>query len=104
MKELEIYEQNKRQNMSKEEEIKYYNNLMKIIEKIFTDNYDTSNMDNGEYQIIKTEKMNITLTTLQNQNIDTNQNMTTIDLGTCENLLRNYYNLSNNETLYMKKI
>ena len=103
MKELEIYEQNKRQNMSKEEEIKYYNNLMKIIEKIFTDNYDTSNMDNGEYQIIKTEKMNITLTTLQNQNIDTNQNMTTIDLGTCENLLRNYYNLSNNETLYMKK-
>ena len=60
-------------------------------------------MDNGDYQIIKTEKMNITLTTLQNQNIDTNQNMTTIDLGTCENLLRNYYNLSNNETLYMKK-
>ena len=56
-------------------------------------------MDNGDYQIIKTEKMNITLTTLQNQNIDTNQNMTTIDLGTCENLLRNYYNLSNNETL-----
>ena len=60
-------------------------------------------MDNGEYQIIKTEKMNITLTTLQNQNIDTNQNMPTIDLGTCESLLRNYYNLSNNETLYMKK-
>ena len=30
--------------------------------------------------------------------------MTTIDLGDCENLLRYYYNISINETLYMKKI
>ena len=28
--------------------------------------------------------------------------MTTIDLGDCENLLKNYYNISVNETLYMK--
>ena len=30
--------------------------------------------------------------------------MTSIDLGECEILLRNYYNLTNNETLYMKKL
>jgi hypothetical protein len=30
--------------------------------------------------------------------------MTSIDLGECEILLRNYYNLTNNKTLYMKKI
>ena len=30
--------------------------------------------------------------------------MTTINLGECETLLRNYYNISSNETLYMKKI
>ena len=35
---------------------------------------------------------------------DVNKNMTTIDLGECETLLRNHYNLTNNETLYMKKI
>ena len=35
---------------------------------------------------------------------DLNQNVTTIDLGDCENKLRNYYNLSSNETIYMKKI
>ena len=29
--------------------------------------------------------------------------MTTIDLGTYENSLRNYYNITNNETIYMKK-
>ena len=30
--------------------------------------------------------------------------MTSIDLGECETLLRNFYNISDNETLYMKKI
>ena len=29
--------------------------------------------------------------------------MSTIDLGDCERLLRNYYNLTNNETIYLKK-
>ena len=103
MKELETYEQNKKQNMSKEEKIDYYNSIIKIIEKSYTDNYDTSKLDNGEDEIIKTEKINVTLTTLQNQKNNINQNMTTIDLGTCENSLRNYYNITNNETIYMKK-
>ena len=103
MKEQETYEQNKKQNMSKEEEIDYYNSIIKIIEKSYTDNYDTSKLDNGEDEIIKTEKINVTLTTLQNQKNNINQNMTTIDLGTCENSLRNYYNITNNETIYMKK-
>ena len=30
--------------------------------------------------------------------------MSTIDLGDCEKLLRNHYNLTNNQTIYMKKI
>ena len=30
--------------------------------------------------------------------------MSTINLGACENLLKNYYNFSSNQTLYMKKI
>ena len=30
--------------------------------------------------------------------------MSSIDLGDCENLLRYYYNLTNNQTIYMKKI
>ena len=30
--------------------------------------------------------------------------MSTIDLGDCEKLLRNYYNLTNNQTIYMKKL
>ena len=30
--------------------------------------------------------------------------MSTIDLGDCEDLLRIHYNLTDNQTIYMKKI
>ena len=93
------------ENLSKSEEIKYYDNILKIIEKGFiSENYDTSNIDNGNDEIINTEKLIITFTTTQNQKNNINNNMSTIDLGECEILLRNFYNISNNETLYMKKI
>ena len=74
--------------MSKEEEIEYYDNIIEIIEEKFTDNYDTSNMDKGEDELIETEKMTITFTTPQNQRNNINNNMSTIDLGECETLLR----------------
>ena len=90
--------------MSKEEKIKYYDNLLKIIEDEFTENYDTSKIDNGEDEVIKTEKITVTFTTSENQKNNINNNQTTIDLGECENLLRIEYNISPNETLYMKKM
>ena len=75
------------------------------MEEIFTSSdYDTSNLDKGEDEIIKTEKMTVTLTTTQNQKNNSNFNMTSIDLGECEILLRNFYNISNDELLYIKKI
>jgi len=91
------------EKMSKEEEIEYYDNIIKMVEIGFTGPYDTSNIDLGKDEYIITEKMIITFTTLQNQKIDIGKNMSTIDLGFCENKLRNYYNISKNETLYMKK-
>ena len=98
-------EGNEIEKISKEEEIKLYDNLLQIIEKGFTsENYDTSYIDNGEDEVIKAEKMTIILTTIQNQKNNINENMSIIDLGECETLLRNHYNISNNETLYMKKI
>ena len=69
---------------TKEEEIEYYDSILDNIENIFTNNYNTSKLDGGKEEIIKTEKMTITLTTSENQknNLD---NMTIIDLGDCEN-------------------
>ena len=90
---------------SKIEEIKYYDNILKSIENIFiSENYDTSKLENGKDEVIKLEKMIISFTTSTNQRNNINNNMTSIDLGECETLLRSFYNLSNNETLYMKKI
>ena len=89
---------------SKEEEIKYYDILLQIIEEGFTENYDTSTIDKGQDEVIETDKMTVTFTTSQNQKNNINNNVTTIDLGECETILRNEYNISSNETLYMKKI
>ena len=90
---------------SKEEEINYYDNILKSIEKGFTsNNYNTSDIDNGQDQIIQSEKLTITFTTTQNQRNNIYNNVTKIDLGECEDQLRKNYNISDNEKLYMKKI
>ena len=100
----EILIRNDTQKLLKSEEIEYYDNLIKIIETDFTESYDTSKLDNGHDEVIETGKITVTLTTLQNQKNNINSNMTTIDLGKCENLLRIEYNISLNETLYIKKL
>ena len=49
--------------------------------------------------------MIITLATADNQkNKNKNNNMANINLGDCENILRDIYNISNDKKLYMKKI
>ena len=50
------------------------------------------NIEKGEDQVIQTEKMTIILTTTQNQKNNINTNITMIDLGECENLIRKFYN------------
>ena len=73
---LIIKEKNETEKMAKIEEIEYYDNLLKNIENGFTNNnYDTSNLDNGQDEILKTEKVTITLTTVENQKNNTNTNM-----------------------------
>ena len=104
IKNVKTAEKNETIKMSKEEEIDYYDNIIEIIEERFTDNYDTSNIDKGKDEVIETEKMTITFTTTQNQRNNINYNMSSIELGTCETLLRKDYNISINEALYMKKI
>ena len=107
IKDLIINEKNVTEKMSKEDKIEFYDNLIQKIENGFTDNYDTPKLDNGQEEYIKADKIIVTFTTSQNQkrNINkTNNNMTRIDLGDCETLLRDEYNISSNEILYMKKI
>ena len=80
---------NKGEKEKKEEEIKLQDKLLDNVEKGFTsESYNTSDLDNGKEQIIQNDKMTITLTTSDNQKDNKNNNMTTIDLGECEVILR----------------
>jgi len=79
--------------------------MLQNIETGFTsEDYDTSSLENGEDDVFEEEKMTVTLTTTQNQKDNTNKNITVIDLGECEDLLRNEYNIPDDELIYMKKI
>ena len=104
IQEIINFEKNEIREKTREEEIEMYDEVVKNMEDIFTpSDYDTSNLDKGEDEIIKTEKMTVTLATTQNQKNNSNFNMTSIDLRECEILLRNFYNISNDELLYIEK-
>ena len=92
-------------SMKKEEKINKYNMVLDKIELIFTsDNYNLTDIDNGKDLVINANKILITLTNIENQKNNIESNMSTIDLGKCEIILRNYYNLTNNQTIYIKKL
>ena len=92
-------------NETEENEINYYNKILKFIESFFfSDNYDKSSLNNGTNEEIEIGKMKITFTTSLNQENNTDNNKTSIKLGYCEILLRNSYNISNDKLLYMIKL
>ena len=87
-------------------DIDSYDKFLNETEKYFTSkDYNTIIIDNGEDQLKEFYKLKVTFTTLENQknNIDKN-NLTAIDLGECEFILKDFYNISYNETLYMRKL
>ena len=103
--EIEDLIQNLGDEKNKEEEIKAYDNILKNMEEILTsNNYDTTKIDNGKDEIIEIEKIKVVLTTTENQKNNINSDMTTIDLGDCETSLRQVYNLTNGEKIYIKMI
>ena len=62
---------------NEEEDFKAEEILLKNVEKDFTSGqYNTSNIENGEDDIIQNEKITITLTTTDNQKNNKNSNMT----------------------------
>ena len=83
-----------------------YDALLKSIEKSFiSEDYDTSDIDRGINNIIKYNHLTVTLTSTKNQKNDEKfGNVTTINLGNCEDKLKDAYNISYNESLYIKKI
>ena len=91
-------------NNTKEQEIELKDLILEKIEKGFISNeYNTNSLDEGKFQIIKYNNMEITLTTTEEQKNLIDHNLTAVDFTECEKLLRIYYNISDDKKLYMLK-
>ena len=91
--------------INKTDEIQYYTLFLEIMDKYFTsDNYNFTKLIGPEDEMRTIKKLKITLTSLKNQNNNISTNKTTIDLGFCEILLKDFYNISYNDTLFLKII
>ena len=93
-------------NYKKAENTSIYDSLLKNVEDLFiSEDYDTSEIENGNNDVITYKEMIVTLTSINNQKADENKgNISSINIGECEELLKKAYNISSDETLFMKKI
>ena len=90
---------------TRKEEIDYYDAFIQNIETIFTSKYfNTTKIDEGKDEIYETQKIKVTFTTSKNQKNNLNDNTTSIDLGKCEEELKKFYNLKDNEIIYIRKM
>ena len=78
--------------------------LLENIQNILENGFDTSNIDNGTDSIMTYEEFTYTITTTSNQKNNKNNNVTTINLGNCEKKLKEKYNISKENNLYILKI
>ena len=54
---------------------------------------------NGEMKFIQTENIIFQITTLDSQELGTNQNVSSVDIGECKKILINIYNISESNSL-----
>ena len=78
--------------------------LGNIQEKMEDGNYNLTDIENGGAVKYKTNNTEITLTTADDLKDNENNNVTTINLGECENKIKDYYNISRNKSLYILQI
>lgn len=69
------------------------NNLFEIL--------DTSKIDCGKDEVNIIKNISVIMTSTKNQKNKENDNNITIDLCECENILKDEYNISKNNSLYI---
>ena len=58
---------------------------------------------NGENTVVETENVVLQISTLKDQKNSINPNVSSIDLGECENILKSKYNISSQDSLIVLK-
>ena len=87
-----------------DEEIKDKDELVKNIQEFIQSGIDISSLDNGKDIEIEEEGLKVSITTTNNQKNQKNKNKTSIDFKECEDILKEKYNISKNNTLCVLKI
>ena len=85
-------------------EIKNETELMQIMIKNLFSQLNISNIDNGIDNKIYEKNISMILTSTKNQKNNENEKMITIDLCRCDNILKEEYNISENDPLYILQI
>ena len=97
------YDQNQ-MNLIQNNSSNYMDKINKELqEKLITDNCATV-LDNEKDYIVSTENTTYTITTTKNQKNQIDENVTSIDLGKCEDKLKQKYNISKNASLFILKL
>ena len=77
--------------------------IQNIIENLMNE-FNIKNISNQNMSIISYENKKILLTSTIEQKNNEDKNNITMDLGECENILKNEYNISSNDSLYILQI
>ena len=72
------------------------------IKEELSNGFNTTDINDGKNLIIKQNDVTITITNTENQK--KSLNLSSIDLGECENKIKTKYNIPNDESLYILKI
>ena len=91
---------NDNNNINKKIEDKAVENIQEEI----TRGFDTNELDKGENIIIKQKDSTVTISTTENQKNEKSKNISTVNLGECENKIKDEYNIPRNKSLYILKL
>jgi len=88
-------------NIDEEKRIEMHKRkVQNMIDNVF-DKLNISDIDNGNDEKTNKKNLSVIMTSTKNQKKNENEKMVTIDLGKCENILKNEYNISENDSLYI---
>ena len=84
--------------------LSYFDELIQNVKVSLISGFNTTLIDNGNDYIVTLDKKAYTFTNTKNQKNQINDNVSTIDLGKCEDKLKEVYNISIDDSLYLLKI
>ena len=89
---------------SEEMTLEEIDDYLKYLQILLLNGFNTTDINKGNDFIYSNGKITISITSVLNQKNNNYTNISTINLGKCENILIEEYSISNNSYLYILKI